>query len=312
VIAAALRMVSKRFGEAVALDRVDFAVEAGEVVALVGPNGAGKTTALAILLGLRRPDDGTAEVFGVDPRQVRARLAVGVTPQESGFPPTLRVREIVELVRAHFPFAVPTDELLGRFRLDTIARRQAGGLSGGERRRLSVALAFAGDPAAIFLDEPTAGLDVESRRSVWAEIDRYSADGGTVLLTTHYLEEADHLASRLAIVDRGRVVAEGTPDALKGELSGDAIHVDLAQVVEERRVRAALSGVSAIRELSVEGAGVRARADNGATVVPAMITALESGGARVASVRVTRPSLDDVYLRHTGRTFSEADSGGAR
>ncbi|HSS72381.1 MAG TPA: ABC transporter ATP-binding protein [Gaiellaceae bacterium] len=214
MIAAALRTVSKRFGETVALDRVDFAVEAGEVVALVGPNGAGKTTALAILLGLRRPDEGAAEVFGVDPRQVRARLAVGVTPQESGFPPTLRVREIVELVQAHFPCAVPTDELLGRFRLDTIARRQAGGLSGGERRRLSVALAFAGDPAAIFLDEPTAGLDVESRRSVWAEIDRYSADGGTVLLTTHYLEEAERLAGRIVFLAQGRVVAEGSPTQL--------------------------------------------------------------------------------------------------
>ena len=214
MIAAALRAVSKRFGEAVALDRVDFAVEAGEIVALVGPNGAGKTTALAILLGLRRPDEGTAEIFGVDPRQVRARLAVGVTPQESGFPPTLRVREIVELVRAHFPCAVPTDELLGRFRLDTIARRQAGGLSGGERRRLSVALAFAGDPAAIFLDEPTAGLDVESRRSVWAEIDRYSADGGTVLLTTHYLDEAERLAGRIVLLAQGRVVAEGSPTQL--------------------------------------------------------------------------------------------------
>ena len=214
MIAAGLRTVSKRFGEAVALDRVDLAVEAGEIVALVGPNGAGKTTALAILLGLRRPDEGAAEIFGVDPRQVRARLAVGVTPQESGFPPTLRVREIVELVRAHFACAVPTDELLGRFRLDTIARRQAGGLSGGERRRLSVALAFAGDPAAIFLDEPTAGLDVESRRSVWAEIDRYSADGGTVLLTTHYLDEAERLAGRIVLLARGRVVAEGSPTQL--------------------------------------------------------------------------------------------------
>jgi len=214
LIAAGLRTVSKRFGEAVALDRVDLAVEAGEIVALVGPNGAGKTTALAILLGLRRPDEGAAEIFGVDPRQVRARLAVGVTPQESGFPPTLRVREIVELVRAHFPCAVPTDELLGRFRLDTIARRQAGGLSGGERRRLSVALAFAGDPAAIFLDEPTAGLDVESRRSVWAEIDRYSADGGTVLLTTHYLDEAERLAGRIVLLAQGRVVADGSPTQL--------------------------------------------------------------------------------------------------
>jgi ABC-2 type transport system ATP-binding protein len=181
------------------------------------------------------------------------------------------------------------------------------------KRKLDVAMGLVHTPRVLFLDEPTTGLDPEARADLWKEIGRLShEDGITVLLTTHYLEEADHLASRLAIVDRGRVVAEGTPDALKGELSGDAIHVDLAQVVEERRVRAALSGVSAIRELSVEGAGVRARADNGATVVPAMITALESGGARVASVRVTRPSLDDVYLRHTGRTFSEADSGGAR
>jgi ABC-2 type transport system ATP-binding protein len=219
VIAAALREVSKRFGAAVALDRVDLAIEAGEVVALLGPNGAGKTTALSILLGLRRPDEGRAEVFGVDPRRPSARIAVGVTPQETGFPPTLRVREIVDLVRAHFPFPAPTDELLERFDLGTIARRQAGGLSGGERRRLSVALAFAGEPAAIFLDEPTAGLDVESRRAVWAEIDQYSADGGTVLLTTHYIEEAERLAPRIVLLAHGRVVAEGSADALAVQAS---------------------------------------------------------------------------------------------
>jgi ABC-2 type transport system ATP-binding protein len=205
------------------------------------------------------------------------------------------------------------EALLDRFSLAPAADREARGYSGGMKRKLDVAMGLVHTPRVLFLDEPTTGLDPEARADLWKEIGRLShEDGITVLLTTHYLEEADHLASRLAIVDRGRVVAEGTPDALKGELSGDAIHVDLAQVVEERRVRAALSGVPAIRELSVEGAGVRARADNGATVVPAMITALESGGARVASVRVTRPSLDDVYLRHTGRTFSEADSGGAR
>jgi ABC-2 type transport system ATP-binding protein len=214
VTAAALRAVSKRFGETVALDHVDLAVEAGEVVALLGPNGAGKTTALSIMLGLRRPDEGQAEIFGVDPRGPAARIAVGVTPQEAGFPPTLRVREIVDLVRAHFPFPAPTDELLERFGLAAIERRQAGGLSGGERRRLSVALAFAGEPAAVFLDEPTAGLDVESRRSVWAEIDRYSLDGGTVLLTTHYLEEAERLAEKVVLLARGRVVAEGTSDEL--------------------------------------------------------------------------------------------------
>jgi ABC-2 type transport system ATP-binding protein len=217
VIAAALRGVTKRFGETVALDRVDMAIEAGDAVALLGPNGAGKSTALAVLLGLRRPDEGRAEIFGVDPRRTRARVAVGVTPQEAGFPPTLHVREIVDLVRAHFPCPVPTEELIERFRLEAIARRQAGGLSGGERRRLSVALAFAGDPAAIFLDEPTAGLDVESRRSVWAEIDRYSADGGTVLLTTHHLEEAERLATRVVLLARGRVVAEGSPAELASQ-----------------------------------------------------------------------------------------------
>jgi ABC-2 type transport system ATP-binding protein len=211
MIAAALAGVSKRFGETIALDDVDLPIDAGEVVALLGPNGAGKTTALSILLGLRRPDTGRAEIFGLDPRRPDARVAVGVTPQEAGFPQTLRVREIVDLVRAHFPFPAPTDELLERFDLTSVARRQAGGLSGGERRRLAVALAFAGEPAAIFLDEPTAGLDVESRRSVWAEIDQYSTDGGTVLLTTHHLEEAERLADRIVLLARGRVVAEGTP-----------------------------------------------------------------------------------------------------
>jgi ABC-2 type transport system ATP-binding protein len=223
VIAAALWRVSKRFGETLALEQVDLAVDAGDIVALLGPNGAGKTTALSILLGLRRPDEGRAEVFGVDPRRPSARVAVGVTPQESGFPPTLRVREIVDLVRAHFSDPAPTDELLQRFDLGGIERRQAGGLSGGERRRLSVALAFAGEPAAIFLDEPTSGLDVESRRAVWGEIDRYSADGGTVLLTTHYLDEAQRLASRIVLIARGRVVAEGTADSLAGQASASGL-----------------------------------------------------------------------------------------
>ncbi len=223
MIAAALWRVSKRFGETLALEQVDLAVDAGDIVALLGPNGAGKTTALSILLGLRRPDEGRAEVFGVDPRRPSARVAVGVTPQESGFPPTLRVREIVDLVRAHFSDPAPTDELLQRFDLGGIERRQAGGLSGGERRRLSVALAFAGEPAAIFLDEPTSGLDVESRRAVWGEIDRYSADGGTVLLTTHYLDEAQRLASRIVLIARGRVVAEGTADSLAGQASASGL-----------------------------------------------------------------------------------------
>ncbi len=303
-----------------ALDGLSFLVPAGTIFGLLGPNGAGKSTTIKVLNTLTRPDSGIARVAGIDvvkqPDEVRR--AIGCVAQKSGVDINATGRENLALQAQFYglrgaALRSRVDALLERFSLAPAADREARGYSGGMKRKLDVAMGLVHTPRVLFLDEPTTGLDPEARADLWKEIGRLShEDGITVLLTTHYLEEADHLASRLAIVDRGRVVAEGTPDALKGELSGDAIHVDLAQIVEEGRVRAALSGVSAIRELSVEGASVRARADNGATVVPAMITALESGGARVASVRVTRPSLDDVYLRHTGRTFSEADSGGAR
>ena len=214
MIAAALRGVTKRFGSLVALDDVDLELRGGEVLALLGPNGAGKTTALSVILGLRRPDRGRAELLGTDPRDRDARAAIGVTPQDAGFPPTLRVHEIVDLVLAHFAMPVPTAELLARFGLADCRRRQAGGLSGGERRRLSVALAFAGRPLAVFLDEPTTGLDVEARRSLWRELQEYAATGGTILLTTHHLEEAEALATRVALLARGRIAAEGSPQQL--------------------------------------------------------------------------------------------------
>jgi ABC-2 type transport system ATP-binding protein len=220
VIAASLKGVTKRFGTVVALDDVDLELQGGEVLALLGPNGAGKTTALSLMLGLLRVDVGRAELFGSDPRHLRSRAAVGVTPQESGFPPTARVREIIDLVRAHFEAPVARDELLGRFGLRDVARRQTGALSGGERRRLSVALAFAGRPRAVFLDEPTTGLDVESRRALWSELQAYAASGGTILLTTHYLEEAEALASRVVLLARGRIAAEGSPRALAETYGG--------------------------------------------------------------------------------------------
>ncbi len=241
-----------------ALDGLSFLVPTGTIFGLLGPNGAGKSTTIKVLNTLTRPDSGIARVAGLDvvkqPDEVRR--AIGCVAQKSGVDINATGRENLTLQAQFYglrgaALRSRVDALLERFSLAPAADREARGYSGGMKRKLDVAMGLVHTPRVLFLDEPTTGLDPEARADLWKEIGRLShEDGITVLLTTHYLEEADHLASRLAIVDRGRVVAEGTPDALKGELSGDAIHVDLAQVVEEGRVRAALSGVSAIRELS--------------------------------------------------------------
>ncbi|HXH97655.1 MAG TPA: ABC transporter ATP-binding protein [Gaiellaceae bacterium] len=210
---AELKAVSKSFGRIRALDGLDLAVADGEIVGLLGPNGAGKTTAIGILLGLRRPDRGEARLFGRDPRDLSARRCVGCTPQETSFPVTLRVREVVDLVRAHFRAPHDRATLLERFRLDDLEQRQIGGLSGGQRRRLACALAFAGDPALVLLDEPSSGLDVESRLGLWETI---RVSGCSVLLTTHSFEEAEALATRVVVLHEGRAVASGSPTALDG------------------------------------------------------------------------------------------------
>ena len=213
---AELAGVEKRLGPNRALAGVDLVLREGEVLALLGPNGAGKTTAVGILLGLRRPDAGTARVFGRDPRLPHARRPLGSTPQEVSFPPTLRVREVIALVRAHYEAPAPLEELVDRFGLARLSGRQAGGLSTGERRRLALALAFAGRPRAVLLDEPTTGLDVESRRAIWSHVLEFSAAGGSVLLTNHSLEEAEALATRIAVIHLGRVVATGSVDDIRG------------------------------------------------------------------------------------------------
>jgi ABC-2 type transport system ATP-binding protein len=215
VSVAELARVTKRFGARAALDDVSFSIAAGEAVALLGPNGAGKTTALAVLLGLRKPDAGAARLFGGDPRAPSSRRRVGVTPQETAFPQTLRVREIVDLVRAHFESPLPASAVVERFELGAIVERQAGGLSGGERRRLAVALAFAGHPRLVVLDEPTASLDRDARLAVWSAIRRHVDDGGALLLTTHHLEEAEALARRVVLIEAGSIVSDGSLSDMK-------------------------------------------------------------------------------------------------
>ncbi len=212
---AAFEDVRKRLGRVQALDGVSLGVREGELVALLGPNGAGKTTLVSLLVGLRTPDAGRVRLAGRDPREPGARRVLGVTPQSTGFPPGLRVAEIVELVRAHYPSPLPARDLLERFGLADLARRSAQALSGGQARRLAVALAFVGRPRLAVLDEPTTGLDVASRRALWGEIERFKQGGGTVLLTTHYLEEAEALADRIAVIHRGRLLAEGSPAEIK-------------------------------------------------------------------------------------------------
>jgi ABC-2 type transport system ATP-binding protein len=204
-----VRDAERRFHDRVALHPLDLRVEPGELVALLGPNGAGKTTLVSLIVGLRRPSSGLVRIFGRDPREWRARSRLGTTPQQMDFPPTIRGREILELARAHSASAPPLAALVERFDLDDLLRRQNGALSGGQRRRLALALAFANDPDLVVLDEPTTGLDVESRRAAWRAVGAFADAGGTVLLTTHSIEEAGALARRVVVLARGRLVADG-------------------------------------------------------------------------------------------------------
>ncbi len=294
-----------------ALDGLSVAVESGSVFALLGPNGAGKSTTVKILTTLSRPDSGRATVAGIDVLRAPddVRRAIGLVSQKSSSDPMATARE--NLVLAGRIQGLPARaararaaELLERFDLLDAADRLAKTYSGGMSRKLDVAIGLVHRPQVLFLDEPTTGLDPEARAGMWAEIGRLSADEQmTVLLTTHYLDEADHLADRLAIIDDGRVVVEGTPEQLKSELRGDAVHVELAAATDGPAAEGALSRVAGLRDIGVDGSSLRARADSGARAVPGVLAALDGAGIAVASVTVARPSLDDVYLRHAGRTF---------
>ena len=221
--AAELAGVTKRYGATLALDGFDFTVGAGETVALLGPNGAGKTTAVHLLLGLIRPDGGAARLFGCEPRDPRSRERVGVMLQVSKVPETLKVREHLHLTSSYYPRPMPLQRVVELAGLAGLEERPFGKLSGGQRQRVLFALALCGDPDLLVLDEPTAGLDVESRRTLWRTVRELVADGRTVLLTTHYLEEADALADRIVLLDRGRTIAEGTPSEVKARVEGRRI-----------------------------------------------------------------------------------------
>jgi ABC-2 type transport system ATP-binding protein len=298
-----------------ALDGLTFSVRRGAVFGLLGPNGAGKSTAIKILTSLSRPDSGSAMVAGIDvlanPQAVRR--AIGCVAQRSSVDMPSTGRENLTLQGQLYDLAGQdlksrASELLERFHLTEAADRVARTYSGGMQRKLDIAMGLIHRPQVLFLDEPTTGLDPEARADMWNEIARLSKEGLTILLTTHYLEEADRLAERLAIIDRGRVVVEGTPEDLKAELKGDSVSIDLFEAADEATVRRAADRTGQVTQVIVDGKTVHARVDHGASALPALLGALESEGVKAESVRLSRPSLDDVYLRYTGRTFEQAEA----
>ncbi|HEY6486647.1 MAG TPA: ABC transporter ATP-binding protein [Candidatus Cybelea sp.] len=263
--------VVKSYGSVRALDGLSFSLERNEIVALLGPNGAGKTTALEVALGLRSPDAGSVTLFGGSPRTLAARRRLGVTPQESGFPDMLAVGEIVAFVRRHYESPADEAQTLEAFGLRDLRKRRAGTLSGGEARRLALALAFVGNPELIVLDEPSAGLDVQARRGLW-EFVREPGLRRSILFTTHYLEEAQALASRILVIDRGRLLFDGTSEVLRERVGG--------------------------RRLTYVG-------ENGPVVLnvgdtDAYVRDLVASGAAFKDLEITKPSLEEAFLLLTG------------
>jgi ABC-2 type transport system ATP-binding protein len=304
----------KRYAEVQALDGVSFEVREGEVFGLLGPNGAGKSTTVRVLVTLTYADEGRASVAGHDVRseQNAVRRAIGYVPQDSGVDQfgtgreNLMLQGRVQGMRGRDLTARAT-ELLELVGVAEAADRIVKNYSGGMRRRLDIALGLMHRPRVLFLDEPTTGLDPEARVAMWDEVSRLArAESLTILLTTHYLEEADQLTDRLAIVSQGKVVVEGTSANLKAGLRGDAVHVEVenGSVEDAQRV---LAAVGASPEQVLDGRIIVSRVENGGRALPGIISALDGAGIDVASVSVSRPSLDDVYLHFTGRDFGAED-----
>ncbi|HMQ31041.1 MAG TPA: ATP-binding cassette domain-containing protein [Chloroflexaceae bacterium] len=294
---------------------VDLMVEAGEVVALLGPNGAGKSTTLRMLTTLLPPTAGTATVAGCDirrdPAEVRRRI--GAIGQGSGAGHGQFVRD--ELLTQGRCYGLSraasrrrADELLASLDLEPLAKRAAGTLSGGQRRRLDIALGLVHRPELLFLDEPSTGLDPQSRANLWRHIVRLREEHGTtIVLTTHYLDEADSYAERVLIIDYGRVIADDTPGRLKAELAQDCVRLTLREPAEDERAAALARRLPGLSASTGAGGRLELRAGDGPAALPELLRCFEADGIAVATAEVTRPTLDDVFLALTGRSLREAD-----
>jgi len=294
-VVAALRGVAKRFGSVVALSGIDLQVGRGEVLALLGPNGAGKTTAVKLLLGLMAPDAGEVRVFGGDPRRPAQRARTGVMLQVGRVPDTLRVRELVEMFSGYYPHPLPAAETIAAAGLQGLEPRLFGKLSGGQKQRLLFGLALCGDPDLLVLDEPTLGLDVEARRALWERVRAVSARGTSVLLTTHYLEEADALANRIVVLSQGRVVAEGTPAEVKAGSAGKQVRCRTRLPLDEVRQ---IPGVATAR---LDGATLELTTGAAEDVLRALL----SRDTSLADLEVTAAGLEQAFLALTAGVAAE-------
>jgi ABC-2 type transport system ATP-binding protein len=289
MIVASLESVNKNYGSVRALRNVNFGVRAGEVVALLGPNGAGKTTAVKLLLGLLQPNSGKARVFGGDPVNPETRMRTGAMLQVGRVPETLRVREHIDLFSTYYQRRLPLAEVLAAAGLEKLRDRKFGELSGGQKQRVLFALAICGDPDLLFLDEPTVGLDVEARRMLWDEIRRMVDRGKTVLLTTHYLQEADALADRVAVINQGEIIAQGTPSEIKAKTSGKRIRCITTLDIQTLR------RIAGVREVKEDREAVEITAGEAEPVLRELL----ARDARLSGLEVNGAGLEEAFIALT-------------
>ena len=294
---ATLNNVTHRYGSIEALSDVTFDLEAGQVTALLGPNGAGKTTIVRLLAGLARPTKGRAVLFGGDPQSVESRRRLGVMLQVARVPETLTVSEHITLFSSYYPSPLPLQTVLRLAGLESVADRRYGKLSGGQQQRTLFGLAVCGNPGLLFLDEPTVGMDVESRRQFWSTIRELAASGRSILLTTHYLEEADALATRIVVLNRGRVIADGTPATIKQQAAGRQIRC------RTRLSEAALALLPGVQRAALDAGGYATlMAADSDRALRALVVADESA----ADIEIRSAGLEEAFLALTAADQASA------
>jgi ABC-2 type transport system ATP-binding protein len=294
----------KRYGEKIAVNGVELEVETGECLGLLGPNGAGKTTTVEMLEGLARPDSGSIELFGIGwnkgkDRELRERI--GVQLQETQLADKLTVAEVLRLFRSFYPKGRSVDELIDVLALGEERNQHFSRLSGGQKQRVAVGCALVGDPELLFLDEPTTGLDPRARKSLWSIVERYREQGRSVLLTTHYMEEAAALCGRIAVMDQGKIIALGTPRSLVDSLGMvQFVEFEVARPLEE----APLAALPSVASLTTRGQHYRLRVDRSLAALSSVLDELGRQGVQPIGLSTHQATLDDVFLHLTGRELA--------